>query len=119
MEPKSSAVFTREEVEKHNEDGDIWLIIDGIVYDVSKWIYKHPGGYKQIKCMAGKDCSEVFKTFHNEKISRNMLPAFRVGRITANASNKVEGGGKTEIAKDLEKLREDLKKEGAFEPDCK
>lgn len=27
--------FTRAEVAKHNADGDIWIILDGAVYDVS------------------------------------------------------------------------------------
>ena len=35
--------YSREEVEKHNKDGDLWLIIDCLVYDVSSWIQKHPG----------------------------------------------------------------------------
>lgn len=35
--------FSRDEVENHNKGGDIWLIIDCVVYDVSNWIHKHPG----------------------------------------------------------------------------
>ena len=42
---KSTTFYTREEVAKHNKDDDIWLIINSMVYDVSKWIHKHPGYY--------------------------------------------------------------------------
>ena len=31
-----------EEVAKHNTDGDCWVVIDGIVYDLSKFLKEHP-----------------------------------------------------------------------------
>ena len=37
-------LYTKEEVLKHNKNGDAWLIIDDKVYDVSDWT-DHPGGY--------------------------------------------------------------------------
>eukprot|EP00794_Sanderia_malayensis_P020146 gene20146-22119_t len=117
MEVKSGpkAVYSRKDVEEHNKDGDLWLIVDYSVYNVSNWASKHPGGYQLIRCMAGKDCSDVFKTFHDEKILRTILPAFRIGIL--DDAPKQPHLGKTEIAKDLEKIRESLKKEGAYEPD--
>ncbi len=37
-------VYTATEVAKHNKDGDLWLMIGGKVYDVSKFGDEHPGG---------------------------------------------------------------------------
>jgi cytochrome b involved in lipid metabolism len=43
----SSAVprkITKDEVVAHSVDGDLWVIIEGKVYDVSVYMAKHPGG---------------------------------------------------------------------------
>lgn len=39
----SSATYTLEEVARHNTQGDAWVVIDGDVYDVSKFSRLHPG----------------------------------------------------------------------------
>jgi len=36
--------YTEEEVAQHNTPGDIWIVVNGNVYDFTKWQYKHPGG---------------------------------------------------------------------------
>lgn len=36
--------FTLKEVYQHRSPGDVWIIIHGKVYDISKWVFKHPGG---------------------------------------------------------------------------
>ena len=41
--PKS---YTVKEVSTHNKTGNIWIIIDNEVYDVSKFQHEHPGGAK-------------------------------------------------------------------------
>jgi hypothetical protein len=37
-------VFTRGEVARHNTDEDLWVIINGRVYDLTVWLNFHPGG---------------------------------------------------------------------------
>ena len=51
------AEYTREEIKNHSTKGDRWIIIDGIVYDVSRWGKKHPGGEKIIANFAGEDAT--------------------------------------------------------------
>ena len=53
--------FTSEEVAKHNSKDDCWLILDGKVYDVTKFIPAHPGG-KAILEGCGKDATMLFET---------------------------------------------------------
>jgi len=36
--------FTMAECAKHNSPDDIWLVIEGKVYDVSSFYDEHPGG---------------------------------------------------------------------------
>ena len=36
--------YTFDEVQKHDKLGDSWLVINGKVYDISKFAPLHPGG---------------------------------------------------------------------------
>ena len=47
--------YTWDEVRKHTTKDDTWIVIDGLVYDVTKWKYKHPGGQKMLTNQAGQD----------------------------------------------------------------
>lgn len=49
----SEAVYTREEVGKHNAPEDAWIIIDNYVYDISKFAKIHPGGAQILLDYAG------------------------------------------------------------------
>jgi cytochrome b involved in lipid metabolism len=37
-------MITLDEVKAHAAHGDCWIIVRGKVYDVSKFMEKHPGG---------------------------------------------------------------------------
>ena len=39
-----SSSYTWDEVRQHTSPGDLWLVIDNKVYDVSQWMDEHPGG---------------------------------------------------------------------------
>ena len=47
------------EVKKHNKKSDGWLVIDGMVLDVTKWIDIHPGGPIILNGL-GKDATKLF-----------------------------------------------------------
>ena len=49
--------LTWEEVSKHTERTDKWIVIDGEVYDITRWSQKHPGGSRVISHYAGQDAS--------------------------------------------------------------
>lgn len=60
-------VYSWEEVQKHTEVGDCWIVIDSKVFDVSEFMVKHPGGRWIILEQAGKDASAAFRrTIHSE-----------------------------------------------------
>eukprot|EP01083_Nonionella_stella_P094924 266450_1 len=73
-----SQVYTLEELAKHNKEGDIWIAIDGEVFDVSEWVDRHPGGKLVVIAVAGKDVSLPFTTTHPPWVV-NMLPKFKIG----------------------------------------
>ena len=60
-----STKYSRNEVAKHNTSLSAWIIIDNIVYDITKFAKYHPGGEALILEYAGKDCTEIFWDLHH------------------------------------------------------
>eukprot|EP01132_Coremiostelium_polycephalum_P001496 gene1496-1886_t len=78
-----SKKITKEEVAKHNTASDCWIIIDGKVYDCSKFHDKHPGegiNDQYIANYAGQDCTELFEKFHNNDEPFEMLENAQDGK---------------------------------------
>jgi cytochrome b involved in lipid metabolism len=56
-----SKVFTTADVAKHDQKAkELYIIVDGTVYDVTDFVDEHPGGAKILKRVAGKDASKQF-----------------------------------------------------------
>jgi hypothetical protein len=72
-------VFTRCEVALHSTESDCWLIAHGIVYDVTPFLPKHPGGLQSILRHAGKESSEDYD-FHAGS-AQKLWKSYVIGRI--------------------------------------
>ena len=42
------APLSWEEVRKHHSPDDLWIVLEGKVYDVTEWKKRHPGGWMVI-----------------------------------------------------------------------
>ncbi|CAA6663331.1 unnamed protein product [Spirodela intermedia] len=95
-----SKVHTFEEVSKHNETKDCWLIIDGKVYDVTPFMDDHPGGtssYSIIDALSlslslsfcdlvtGKDATNDFEDVGHSDAAREQMEKFYIGEIDASS----------------------------------
>jgi len=49
--------ITWDEVSNHNKQEDIWVVIDGKVYNLTSYIAMHPGGPEVMAVRAGKDAT--------------------------------------------------------------
>ncbi|KAL3650748.1 hypothetical protein CASFOL_007151 [Castilleja foliolosa] len=61
-EPKR--YITSDELKTHNKPGDLWISIQGKIYDVSEWVKSHPGGEQPLLNLAGQDATDAFVAFH-------------------------------------------------------
>jgi nitrate reductase (NAD(P)H) len=79
----SSAVKTHslEQVSKHNNENDCWIIIDKKVYDTTKFLKNHPGGKASILINAGTDVTDEFNAIHSAK-ARDRLSEFYIGDLS-------------------------------------
>ena len=60
----TKANYTMEDVKKKNTSAACWTVIDGNIYDLTKWIPVHRGGPQAITFLCGKDGTSSFKAQH-------------------------------------------------------
>ncbi|KAJ9477436.1 Cytochrome b5 [Pseudozyma hubeiensis] len=76
-----SKKITMEELKKHDSSDDLWLLIDGKVYNVSKFMDEHPGGDEVLITEAGKDATEAFEDVGHSEDARALLGPMLVGEL--------------------------------------
>ncbi|KAL0737873.1 hypothetical protein Bca4012_014083 [Brassica carinata] len=74
-------VFTLAEVSQHTSAKDCWIVIDGKVYDVTKFLDDHPGGDEVILTSTGKDATDDFEDVGHSSTAKAMLDEYYVGDI--------------------------------------
>lgn len=79
--PSAGGSYTIDEVAKHNKKDDIWVVVDGQVLDVTKFLPDHPGGEKAILLYAGRDATEEFNMLHDPKVIPRYAPDAVIGRV--------------------------------------
>lgn len=83
----SATTYSASEVSVHGTTSDCWLIINGNVYDVSKFLAEHPGGASTIMPYCGKEATAAFDTqdrgsrgSHSSSAS-SMLSGYQIGAL--------------------------------------
>uniref|UniRef100_A0A2N9H9Z2 Cytochrome b5 heme-binding domain-containing protein n=1 Tax=Fagus sylvatica TaxID=28930 RepID=A0A2N9H9Z2_FAGSY len=61
---KSRRHISQEKLGKHNKRGDLWISIQGKIYDVTDWAKEHPGGEAPLLSLAGQDVTDAFVAYH-------------------------------------------------------
>lgn len=72
-----SGSYSTADVAAHNKKDDCWVIVDGQVLDVTKFLPDHPGGEKAILLYAGRDATEEFNMLHDPKVRSMHIDHFR------------------------------------------
>ncbi|KAL0394170.1 UNVERIFIED_CONTAM: Acyl-lipid (9-3)-desaturase [Sesamum latifolium] len=104
-EPKR--YITSEELKAHNKSGDLWISIQGKVYDVSEWVNHHPGGELPLLNLAGQDATDAFVAYHPGTAWQFLDKCFN-GFYLKDYSV-------SEVSKDYRKLVYEFSKMGLFE----
>ncbi|KAJ8634291.1 hypothetical protein MRB53_027627 [Persea americana] len=73
-------VFSQSEVSLHSSKNDCWLIINGRVYDVTKFLDEHPGGDKVlVDASADGDASDAFEDVGHGTAARSIMNNYWIG----------------------------------------
>jgi cytochrome b involved in lipid metabolism len=79
--PQELKVYTLDEVAKHNKEDDCWVVVNGQVLNVTKFLPDHPGGKKSILQFRGKDASEEFNMLHEKNVIEKYAPYTVIGTL--------------------------------------
>lgn len=64
------------------------MIIDGNVYDVTKFLDEHPGGDEVLLEQAGQDASDAFEEIGHSEDARELLKSMLLGTLEGGSLKK-------------------------------
>mmetsp|Transcript_26609 Transcript_26609/g.67048 ORF Transcript_26609/g.67048 Transcript_26609/m.67048 type:complete len:385 (+) Transcript_26609:256-1410(+) len=96
---KGLQVFTAEEVAKHNKLGDLWIIVDNKVYDVSKFANVHPGGKHIFLDLKNGEATEAFYAFHRTEVLDKYHKKLCIGTVEGREEKIYEAKVTSETSK--------------------
>ncbi|WCJ29607.1 Fatty acid/sphingolipid desaturase [Euphorbia peplus] len=99
--------ITKEELQTHNTPEDLWISIQGKIYDVSQWKKDHPGGEFLLLHLGGQDVTDAFVAYH-PGTAWHHLEKFFTGYYLKDYYV-------SEVSKDYRKLVSEFTKAGLFE----
>ena len=74
--------LTLDEIKKHDSSTSCWSIVYGNVFDLTKWITKHPGGAEKIRAICGKDGTSSFERQHTgDAGAAKQLSSYFLGKL--------------------------------------
>ncbi|KAI9680161.1 MAG: hypothetical protein M1829_001398 [Trizodia sp. TS-e1964] len=73
--------YSMEEVAKHNKKEDLWIVVKGIVLDVTNWLDEHPGGPQALMNFMGRDATEEFAMLHDDEVIPKYASNIVIGRV--------------------------------------
>ncbi|KAK1138498.1 hypothetical protein N8T08_002448 [Aspergillus melleus] len=73
--------YTVADVASHNRKDDLWIVIHGKVYDITKYLQDHPGGADVLIETAGTDATEAFEDVGHSDDSREIMEEYLIGTL--------------------------------------
>lgn len=65
----ANRVISAEELARHSSrDEQVWVALNGRVYDLTEYVEEHPGGVEAVLDVAGMDGTEHFSAVHNKEL---------------------------------------------------
>ncbi|KAK6120584.1 hypothetical protein DH2020_045680 [Rehmannia glutinosa] len=107
MDDNKKNYITSDELKKHNKPDDLWLSIQGKVYNVTDWAKIHPGGDIPLLNLAGQDVTDAFIAFHPGTAWKHLDKYF--------TGYHLEDFQVSEVSRDYRNLATQFAKSGLFE----
>ncbi|KAG1716548.1 hypothetical protein ID866_600 [Astraeus odoratus] len=102
--------FTLAQVAEHNSTSSCWVIIQNKVYDVTDFVFDHPGGPQVIMNYAGGDATAAYIPIHpSDALVKNLPPEKHLGRLDEISVQELRASNQ-----DKKKTRDELRVEEAI-----
>ena len=75
--------YTMSQVAQHNTPGDCWTVINGVIYSMSDFVNRHPGGPDRIIAICGIDATTAFENQHSGSRAANaaLMSLLKIGKV--------------------------------------
>ncbi|KAH4159971.1 hypothetical protein HBI70_159040 [Parastagonospora nodorum] len=94
-----------DEIKKHAQESDCWIVVNEVVWDITDFIPRHPGGNEIITKHAGLDASSSYNSVHSpDLISKTLGPSKRKGTVDLATNVDVLKPPPTESAQPVLKI---------------
>ncbi|GAA0144519.1 oxidoreductase [Lithospermum erythrorhizon] len=107
MASETKKYISTDELKNHDKAGDLWISIQGRVYDVSDWLKDHPGGDFPLLSLAGQEVTDAFVAYHPASTWQNLDKFFNGYYLKEYRVS--------EVSKDYRKLVFEFSKMGLFD----
>lgn len=87
-------LMTAAEFEQGIREGRKWVIMDGMVHDIARFILDHPGGAAILGARVGRDITRAFNggVQRHSKAARNLAAHMRAARLESVGTSPLEAG---------------------------
>ncbi|KAF3321758.1 Cytochrome B5 isoform D [Carex littledalei] len=86
-------MFSASEVSFHTSRDDCWLLINGKVYDVTKFLEDHPGGEEVLlHASASGDATDAFENVGHSTAAVSMMESYLIGSVEGYVPPYVASG---------------------------
>merc|ERR1711981_162650 len=92
MATGKTKMITAKELQKHTKDDDLWLLIGGKVYDVSKYKDEHPGSDSILFDVKGIDATQEFVDVGHSGDAEKTRDGLFVGDFDMDTADDLPGG---------------------------
>ncbi|XP_058786153.1 cytochrome b5-like [Vicia villosa] len=96
-------IFTLSQISQHKSNKNCWLVINGRVLDVTKFLEEHPGGEEVILEVAGKDATKEFDAIGHSKAAQKLVLKHQVGVLEGAKVEKVYDDNAVVVEKEFKR----------------
>ena len=80
-QPEEAAIIRKADLENHNKDGGLWIVIKGKVYDVQDWRGQAPCGSDTLRDFAFEDATQAFEEFQPDHFSLDTQRLYEINPL--------------------------------------
>jgi len=70
-----------DEIKKHKTKDSCWVVIDGKIYDVTKFLKEHPGGKEILLEHGGIDATADFESIGHSSDAKQLMKKYLIASV--------------------------------------